>query len=104
MWFSLAEESTYSNTSSGSLPFPQSYPDSNVHGANMGPIWGRKDPGGPHVGPMNLAIWVVTKHQKHMWCQKEQGWLMAQYYSLWLLQLIQMILCINMARYEYDFI
>ena len=32
-------------------------PDSKVHGANMGPIWGRQDPGGPHVGPMNLAIW-----------------------------------------------
>ena len=26
-------------------------PDSNVHGANMGPIWGQKDPGGPYVGP-----------------------------------------------------
>ena len=24
----------------------------------MGPIWGRQDPGGPHVGPMNFAIWV----------------------------------------------
>ena len=34
------------------------YPDIKVHGANMGPIWGRQDPGGPHVGPMNLAIWV----------------------------------------------
>ena len=34
------------------------YPDSKVHGANMGPICGRQDPGGPHVGPMNLAIWV----------------------------------------------
>ena len=32
-------------------------PDSKVHGANMGPIWGRQDPGGPHVGPMNIAIW-----------------------------------------------
>ena len=21
----------------------------------MGPIWGRQDPGGPHVGPMNIA-------------------------------------------------
>ena len=31
-------------------------PDSKVHGANMGPIWGRQDPGGPHVGPMNFAI------------------------------------------------
>ena len=33
-------------------------PDSKVHGANIGPIWGRQDPGGPHVGLMNLAIWV----------------------------------------------
>ena len=32
-------------------------PDSKVHGANMGPIWGRQDPGGTHVGPMNFAIW-----------------------------------------------
>ena len=33
------------------------YPDSKVHGANMGPIWGRQDPGGPHVGPTNFALW-----------------------------------------------
>ena len=32
-------------------------PDSKVHGANIGPVWGRQDPGGPHVGPMNFAIW-----------------------------------------------
>ena len=25
----------------------------------MGPIWGWQDPGESHVGPMNLAIWVV---------------------------------------------
>ena len=34
-----------------------SIPNSKVHGTNMGPIWGRQDPVGPHVGPMNLAIW-----------------------------------------------
>ena len=34
-------------------------PDSKVHGANMGPIWGRQDPGGPNLGPMNFAIWNV---------------------------------------------
>ena len=22
----------------------------------MGPIWGRQDPGGPHVGPMDIAF------------------------------------------------
>ena len=32
-------------------------PDSKVNGANMGLIWGHQDPGGPHVGPMNFAIW-----------------------------------------------
>ena len=30
--------------------------NSKVHGVNMGPIWGRQDPGGPHVGPVNFAI------------------------------------------------
>ena len=37
------------------------YPDSKVRGANMEPIWGRQGPGGPHVGPMNFAIWVVIR-------------------------------------------
>ena len=36
-------------------------PDSKVHEVNMGPIWGRQDPGGPQVGPTNFAIWVVRK-------------------------------------------
>ena len=32
-------------------------PDSKAHGANMGPNWGRQDPGGPYIGPTNFAIW-----------------------------------------------
>ena len=35
------------------------YPDSKVHGANMGPTWVLSAPDGPHVGPMNLAIGLV---------------------------------------------
>ena len=35
-------------------------PDSKVHGANVGPTWGRQDPDGPHVGPMNFAISDMT--------------------------------------------
>ena len=35
------------------------YPDSKVRGANMGPNWVLSAPDGPHVGPMNLAIWVM---------------------------------------------
>ena len=34
------------------------FPDSKVHGANMGPIWGRQDSGGIKFGSMNRAIWV----------------------------------------------
>ena len=33
---------------------PDTYPDSKVHGANMGPTWVLSAPDGPHVGPMNL--------------------------------------------------
>ena len=45
-----------------------SSPDSNVHGANMGPIWGRQDRGGPHIGPMIFAIWVIPA-----WCKMAAG-------------------------------
>ena len=39
----------------------QTIPDSKVHGTNMGPTWGRQDPGGPHVGPMNCALWDIIR-------------------------------------------
>ena len=39
--------------------------DSKVHEANKGPIWGRQDPGGPHVGPMNLAIRDLTPNNAY---------------------------------------
>ena len=47
---------------------------------SMGQTWGRKDPGGPHVGPMNFAIWVdlqpnnyrmscmLTEHNENKQC------------------------------------
>ena len=46
------------------LDFPstnqeQNLPDNKVHGADMGPIWGRQDPVVPHVGPMNFVIWAT---------------------------------------------
>ena len=37
--------------------FEHYIPDSKIHGDNVGPTWGRQDPGGPHVGHMNFAIW-----------------------------------------------
>ena len=48
--------------------YPHHSPDSKLHGANMGPIWGRQDPGGPHIGPMNFTIWeLATKSVETMW-------------------------------------
>ena len=38
----------------------QLYPDSKIHGANVGSTWGRQDPGGPHDGHTNLAIWELA--------------------------------------------
>ena len=35
------------------------YPDSKVHGANMGPTWVLSASDGPHVGPMSLSIIVI---------------------------------------------
>ena len=34
------------------------FPDSKVHGANMGPTWVLSAPRGPHVGPITLVIRV----------------------------------------------
>ena len=38
------------------LPYLQSFPDSKVHVALMGPTWVLSAPGGPHLGPINLDI------------------------------------------------
>ena len=56
MWIDIVYLPTFQNTALMTLP------DSNVHGANMGPIWGRQVPGGSHVGPMNFAIWAVLSY------------------------------------------
>ena len=53
----------------GRARIKDNYPDSKVHGANMGPIWGRQDPGGPHVGPMNLAIVTSIKYIRTVWAR-----------------------------------
>ena len=50
------------------------YSDSKIHGANMGPIWGRQDPGGPHAGPMNFANWVQYCDKKIVFELFQGGW------------------------------
>ena len=56
-------------------------PDSKVHGANMGPIWGRQDPGGPHVGPMNLAIWDSIDLYFSVYSRHDKGYLTFNVYA-----------------------
>ena len=67
------------------------YPDSKVYGANMGPTWGRQDPDGPHVGPMNLTIWVAPQkfkgtfifmHIFHYWSAKMAVFVILNYLIL----------------------
>ena len=38
------------------LCLQENIPDSKVNGANMGPIWGRQDPGGLQVCHVNFAV------------------------------------------------
>ena len=45
----------------------KTYPDSKVHGANMGPTWVLSAPDGPHDGPMNLAIRVQIQCRFQNW-------------------------------------
>ena len=47
-------------------------PDGKVHGANMGPIWGQQDPCGPHVDPMNFAIWEDLFNIMLIFCNWDQ--------------------------------
>ena len=42
-------------------------PDSKAHGANMWPTWVLSSPGGPHVGPTNLAIKALYIPHT-LWC------------------------------------
>ena len=58
------------------------HPDSKVHGAKMGPIWGRKVPGGSHVGPMNFAIWAFTIFSLNPCIFGRYVWTQKYYYTL----------------------
>ena len=48
----------------------------------MGPIWGRQDPDGPYVGPMNFAIWAVVSQHKGPLKQNFHYFLIINLYKL----------------------
>ena len=57
-------------------------PDSKVHGANMGPIWGRQDPGGPHVGPINFFIWDSKSYLPITYTFRDERTSMSMIYTI----------------------
>ena len=62
------------STSFAMSPPSNPYPDSRVHGANMGPTWILSAPDGPHVGPINLAIRVTIAGNIEMGTQHCGYW------------------------------
>ena len=54
----------------------QMIPDNKVHGANMGPIWNRQDPGGP-----TLAPWTLLSGTSN-WMSAASGSVLNRGYSL----------------------
>ena len=52
----ISKNLSYINTNNKRGLLCQPYLDSKPYGVNMGPTWGRLDPGGPHVGTLNPAI------------------------------------------------
>ena len=52
----------------------------------MVPTWGRQDPGGPHVGHMNLAIWAIMNFISGKFISCEVNALTTfQYLTRWIL-------------------
>ena len=61
-WFSVNAKESY--TKEVMIGPGNDFPDGKAHGANMGPTWGRQDPGVPHVDPINIAIRFGAIRQK----------------------------------------
>ena len=59
--FGKVRRHLYIETTNCEILMKEVNPDSKVHGAIMGPTWFLSAPGGPHVGPMNLAIWELKQ-------------------------------------------
>ena len=54
----MVTHSNFYNESESGLNGYWDYPDSKVHGANMGSTWVLSAPDGHHVGPLNHAVSV----------------------------------------------
>ena len=80
-------------------------PDSKDHGANIGPTWVLSAPGGPNVGPMNLAFrggnhtisaTPLPVDQHWQWGKLNAHITFGKYFGrLWLLSCYQLCLLMN---------
>ena len=64
-------------------------PDSKVHGASMGPIWDRQDPGGPHE-LCYLRVLSMPNEVRHWWyglLLHSRGRIKHQYCIFWCLNI-----------------
>ena len=64
-----------------SLMFCNGIADSKVCGANMGPIWGQQDPGGPHLAPWTLLSGIPSPNSAEATITIFIWMLLAQYGS-----------------------
>ena len=62
----LVQERHNSSASAMELHLSCTNPDSKVHEASMGPIWGRQDPGGPHVDRYGYFL-TSSFFMREMW-------------------------------------
>ena len=66
-WLTIPQRRVSPNHSH-SFDYIRKVPDSKVHGTNMGPIWGRQDPGGPPCWPHELCLpWKIDFNYIDFW-------------------------------------
>ena len=68
-FITLSWHRPFHTTIRNSAPRINHYPDSKVHGSNMGPIWAQTAPDGPHVGHMNftISVFILNTLQRAWW-------------------------------------
>ena len=69
-----------------------------VRGANVRPIRGRQDPGGPHVGPMNFAIWACIVFVLSNDIEDQCIFHLAQMFSAWSIKEFEIIHFRNLQK------
>ena len=71
-------------------------------GPTWGSIWGRQDPGGPHVGPMNFAIWAGIVLWPPGVTEDLNRWISFQIqYEIWLDLMTYLFLRMSIDMYLY---